>query len=202
MLDRIEHVKTAIEPLDHPSAVIELATFLGTFAATRSDAERFLSTIKTNADRLSVLVNELLDISRVDRGVVKLNFQPTDVEEVISSGLAHLRGRIEHEKKELHISSEIAAELPLINADFDKLAAEVSAFLAALREAGLSKAPGVAETLDWVQALTSLDENELDVGVVEATLGAVLKSHEDIERVREQGLSERMQQARAAARSR
>jgi MoxR-like ATPase len=84
----------------------------------------------------------------------------------------------------------------------EQLAAEASAFVAALREAGLSKAPGVAETLDWVQALTSLDEDELDVGVVEATLGAVLKSHEDIERVREQGLSERMQQARAAARSR
>lgn len=94
---------------------------LGAAGEVTEQQQRFLGTIKTNADRLSVLVNELLDISRIDRGVVKLNFQPTDVEEVISSGLAHLRGRIENDKKDIHISSEIAPGLPLINGDFDKI---------------------------------------------------------------------------------
>jgi phage terminase large subunit-like protein len=44
--------------------------------------------------------------------------------------------------------------------------------------------PGVAETLDWVRALTALGEEELDPEVVEATLGAVLKNREDLEQVR------------------
>jgi MoxR-like ATPase len=81
----------------------------------------------------------------------------------------------------------------------EQLAAEASAFVARLREAGLAKAPGIAETLDWVQALCSLDETALQPQVVEATLGAVLKSHEDLERVREEGLQERVQEARSLA---
>jgi MoxR-like ATPase len=82
----------------------------------------------------------------------------------------------------------------------EQLAAEVSAFVAGLRTADLAKAPGVAETLDWVQALCSLDEPTLEPGVVEATLGAVLKTYEDLERVREDGLAERISQARSMAR--
>jgi MoxR-like ATPase len=81
----------------------------------------------------------------------------------------------------------------------ERLAAEASAFVAGLRQAGLAKAPGIAETLDWVQALCSLDEDVLEPRVVEATLGAVLKSREDLEHVREGGLSDRVREARSVA---
>jgi MoxR-like ATPase len=81
----------------------------------------------------------------------------------------------------------------------EQLAAEASAFVAGLRTANLAKAPGVAETLDWVEALCSLEEEALGPRVVGATLGAVLKSHEDLERIREEGLPERVLEARSAA---
>ncbi len=81
----------------------------------------------------------------------------------------------------------------------EQLAAETAAFVARLRDGGLSKAPGIAETLDWIQALRSLDEVALEPHVVEATLGAVLKSHEDLEHVREDGLSQRVLAARSLA---
>ena len=84
----------------------------------------------------------------------------------------------------------------------EQLAAEVSAFVARLRDAGLAKTPGIAETLDWVQALCSLGEQALEPQLVQATLGAVLKSHEDIERVREEGLAERVLEARSVASAR
>ena len=70
----------------------------------------------------------------------------------------------------------------------ERLARQAAAFVAELRELELAKAPGVAETLDWVQALASLEERELDEEVVDSTLGAVLKYHEDLERVRAHGL--------------
>jgi MoxR-like ATPase len=70
----------------------------------------------------------------------------------------------------------------------ERLARQAAGFVAELRELELAKAPGVAETLDWVQALASLEERELDEEVVDATLGAVLKYHEDLERVRAHGL--------------
>ena len=53
---------------------------------------------------------------------------------------------------------------------------------AALREAGLVKAPGVAESLDWAHALLVLGAGELDPEAAAATLGAVLKYREDQDR--------------------
>jgi MoxR-like ATPase len=79
----------------------------------------------------------------------------------------------------------------------EQLAAQASAFVAGLRDAAVARAPGVAETLDWVQALCSLDELTLEPEIVDATLGAVLKSHEDLLQIREQGLAERVARARA-----
>src|SRR5439155_19228903 len=70
---------------------------------------------------LSTLVNELLDISRVDRGVVRMNFIATDVVEVIGNSVDHLRGRIENERKDLHVVVDVPEDLPQIRADFDKL---------------------------------------------------------------------------------
>ncbi len=85
----------------------------------------------------------------------------------------------------------------------EQLAAQASAFVSGLRGEALAKAPGIAETLDWVQALCSLGERTLDPQIVDATLGAVLKSHEDLEHIREQGLSDRVARARdAGARAR
>jgi hypothetical protein len=69
-----------------------------------------------------------------------------------------------------------------------------------LRELELAKAPGVAETLDWVQALASLEERELRPEVVDATLGTVLKYHEDIERARDAGLGDLVAGAKRARR--
>ncbi|MBX3061761.1 MAG: GAF domain-containing protein [Anaerolineae bacterium] len=94
---------------------------LGAAGPVNEQQGKFLSTIKTNADRLSVLVNELLDISRIDRGVVKLNFTPVDVSEVIEGAARHLRGRVQNEGKQMDISVEYPADLPTIRADFDKL---------------------------------------------------------------------------------
>jgi MoxR-like ATPase len=88
----------------------------------------------------------------------------------------------------------VRARMPGVS---EQLAVQAAAFVAGLRDEGLDKAPGVAETLDWVQALCSLDEQRLEPEIVGATLGAVLKSQEDLEHVRE-GLPERVGRARDA----
>ncbi len=94
---------------------------LGAAGEVSEQQQRFLSTIKTNADRLSTLVNELLDISRVDRGAVKLNLLPTDVTEVIEITANHVRGRIQNEHKDLKLVVNAPDDLPQIRADFDKI---------------------------------------------------------------------------------
>jgi MoxR-like ATPase len=62
----------------------------------------------------------------------------------------------------------------------DNLAREVVSFVQALRAGDLYKAPGVAETLDWVSALHELDCVSLDPQMVNDTLGVLLKYQDDI----------------------
>src|SRR5213594_877341 len=65
-----------------------------------------------------------------------------------------------------------------------RLAREVARFMEALRRMRLGKVPGVAETLDWAQALAALHADHLDEALVAETLGCVLKDAEDIKRFR------------------
>jgi MoxR-like ATPase len=79
----------------------------------------------------------------------------------------------------------------------ERLARDVVTFVHRLREADLTKVPGVAETLDWAAALLSLGARELAPDLVDETLGVVLKYEEDIRQVR--GDTARRYLAEAAA---
>jgi MoxR-like ATPase len=72
----------------------------------------------------------------------------------------------------------------------ERLARQAAAFVAGVRSLEVAKTPGVAETIDWVEALVSLGETELRPEVVDDTLGAVVKYREDLERVRDAGVPE------------
>ncbi|MGA7271737.1 MAG: MoxR family ATPase [Acidimicrobiia bacterium] len=65
-----------------------------------------------------------------------------------------------------------------------RLARSLAEAMADLRTLDLFKPPGVAETLDWARALRVLGADELTDGVVDDTLGVVLKYREDVEAVR------------------
>jgi MoxR-like ATPase len=64
------------------------------------------------------------------------------------------------------------------------LSAQVVAFVQKLRGEDLFKLPGVAETIDWAQALTYLNQKELAPASVDETLGVLLKYQDDIAKVR------------------
>jgi MoxR-like ATPase len=81
----------------------------------------------------------------------------------------------------------------------ERLAAQAAAFVAGLRAMDLNKPPGVAETVDWAQALAVLGTEELDPVTVEQTLGSVLKYQEDFETVHDAAVAALVARARAAA---
>ncbi len=95
-------------------------------------------------------------------------------------------------EKELKILSAKVPELP------ESLANQIVEFTQALREVDLFKLPGMAETLDWSQALQALGTNELNDAVVEDTLGVILKYQEDIERIQGEVAERLVQRARQA----
>ncbi len=63
----------------------------------------------------------------------------------------------------------------------ERLALEVVAFIQALRQEDLYKMPGIAETLDWLNALVALDQEDLSDEVIHDTLGVLLKYQDDIQ---------------------
>ena len=65
-----------------------------------------------------------------------------------------------------------------------RLAREVGRFMESLRKVRLAKVPGVAETLDWANALAGLHADHLDETLVNETLGCVLKDADDMKRFR------------------
>ncbi|MEM7092688.1 MAG: MoxR family ATPase [Actinomycetota bacterium] len=72
----------------------------------------------------------------------------------------------------------------------DELAGQVARAVAQFRGLGLYKPPGVAESIDWAQALHRLQRSRLDAETADASLGTVLKYREDQQRVRDHGLDE------------
>jgi MoxR-like ATPase len=81
-------------------------------------------------------------------------------------------------KRELEI---IRLKVP--NAD-KRLSHQVVLFVQALRKMDLFKLPGIAETIDWTQALTQLDVITLDPDTINDTVGALLKYQDDIAKIR------------------
>jgi MoxR-like ATPase len=79
----------------------------------------------------------------------------------------------------------------------ERLSRQVVMFVQELRRMDLYKLPGVAETLDWVSALTALDAAELSPGIVEDTLGAILKFQDDVAQVRGKQVGELLKKAAA-----
>ena len=78
--------------------------------------------------------------------------------------------------------AERAREWKICEKQLD-LSREVVGFVHKLRALDLFKLPGVAETIDWAEALLQLDAVALDPGIIDSTLGVLLKYQDDIARL-------------------
>lgn len=88
--------------------------------------------------------------------------------------------------------SIILARMPEVP---QRLAKQVCAFVRELRAQDLFKAPGIAETLDWISSLLALNQMELVEGPVRDTLGALLKYQDDVLKVGGSELRKTLQKA-------
>jgi len=80
----------------------------------------------------------------------------------------------------------------------EALAGQVVSFVQALRQQDFYKKPGIAESIDWANALEQLPVESLDVDTVKQTLGVILKYQDDIEAMNEQQISELLDKAQQA----
>ena len=70
-----------------------------------------------------------------------------------------------------------------------KLAEKIVAYVQAIRQLKLKKAPSIAETLNWAQALLELGEEDIDNDIIKDTAGVFLKYRGDIEQVTDQDVN-------------
>jgi MoxR-like ATPase len=81
----------------------------------------------------------------------------------------------------------LARKAPAANA---ALRAQLVGFVQRLRDRDLFKPPGVAESIDWAQAMVALDQTALSPEAIDATLGVVLKYQDDLRKIRGDGAAE------------
>ncbi len=78
-----------------------------------------------------------------------------------------------------------------------QLARQLVEFVQGLRKVELYKVPGIAETLDWAEALVTLDAHELDLPMIQDTLGVLLKYQDDIDAAGQGSLARILQELKA-----
>jgi len=94
---------------------------MGAAGDISDEQRRFLDTIKNNADRLSLLVNDLLDISKIEQGGLELDIRPIHAGEVIGDVLYALETRMETDERKMELYVEMPDDLPEVEADYDRI---------------------------------------------------------------------------------
>lgn len=92
----------------------------------------------------------------------------------------------------------VTTRVPNIRAE---LAGQLCNFMQLVRQLDLYKLPGVAETLDWAEALLALDMDELDAETAERTLGCILKYKADADKLQGNEMAELVKQANLVAKT-
>ena len=86
-----------------------------------SDMQRdFLKRVKTNAERLTTLVNDLLDISRIETGRVVLQLAPVAIEDIVTQVVDLVHPKVEEKEQQLY--TVLPDDLPRVYGDHDRLA--------------------------------------------------------------------------------
>ncbi len=105
-------------PLTSVKGYVDLL-LLGSSGVLSVDQVGYLRVIKTNANRLMDLINDFLDMSRIESGRIKLSFGQVDLRDVLDDVLQSLK--LEADAKTLHVSVDIADDLPTFTADEKRL---------------------------------------------------------------------------------
>lgn len=116
-------ISTVSHQLRTPMTAIKGYTdllYLGTVGEINEAQRHFLSIIKANADRLALLADDLLDISRLETGRLRLNFEFIHIGDIAEEIAASLQEQIA--EKGLTLKLDIPEGLPLVNGDRDRVA--------------------------------------------------------------------------------
>ncbi len=117
-----QFVSSAAHELKNPLTSIKGYSDLlvgGAVGPVNEGQARFLGTIRSNAERMSTLVSDLQDISRIEAGQMRLQYSAVVVSEVIDEVVRSLRKQIDEKEQALHI--QYTSNLPPVWCDSTRL---------------------------------------------------------------------------------
>lgn len=125
-VDRLksEFVATVSHELRTPMTSIRGYTdvlLMGAAGALNENQTHFLNIIKSNTERLNILVNDLLDISRIESGRVTLSPQALDLRELAEDVIEDVLRRSQEENKPMALSLNAPKKLPLVYGDMERV---------------------------------------------------------------------------------
>lgn len=94
---------------------------MGAAGAVNENQSHFLEIVKSNTDRLNILVSDLLDISRIEAGRVSLMLEPLDLRELAEEVLADTLRRSQEDSKPMALSLEAPTRLPPVRGDAERV---------------------------------------------------------------------------------
>ena len=171
-VDRLksEFVATVSHELRTPMTSIKgyVEILLMGAAGQLSDQQKhFLQVVKTNTERLTVLVNDLLDISAIEAGRIVLKSQPFSMEDLVSQAIAELERRMSGDEKGLTVVKEFAPGLPRVLGDPERIRRAVDILLDNAYQYNLPKGKIIVR-LHQVGSEVQLDVKDTGVGISQA----------------------------------
>jgi signal transduction histidine kinase len=121
-LAKSEFVSFVSHELKNPMTSIKGYTELlaaGAVGPVNEGQANFLSTIRSNVERMSTLVSDLADVSRIEAGRLRLDFKPLPVTEISEEVIRSLRRQVEEKQQKLKL--EFPSSLPMVWADRTRL---------------------------------------------------------------------------------
>jgi PAS domain S-box-containing protein len=94
---------------------------MGAAGKLNEQQTHFLEIVKSNTERLAILVNDLLDISRIEAGKVTLSIQPIDLREIAREAVDTLIQRSKDEDKPMDIHIQLPKDLERVSGDADRV---------------------------------------------------------------------------------
>ncbi len=107
-------------PLTSIKGYVEIM-LMGAAGKLSDQQNHFLDVVKTNSERLNVLVNDLLDISRIEAGRVTLSLQPLSLTEIATDVTEDLKRRSREENKPMTVEVDVEDGLPQVSGDIERV---------------------------------------------------------------------------------
>jgi CheY-like chemotaxis protein len=163
-LTKSEFVSTVSHELRTPMTSIKGYAdlmLMGAAGGMNEEQKRFLSIIKSNADRLTVLVNDLLDISRIEGGRIELDIEAMRLEVAVDQVVASLRARVE--EKGLSLFVNVPPDLPPVLADRDRVIQILTNLVG--NSSQYTRAGSITVTARRVDNLARIDVADTGIGI-------------------------------------